>query len=268
MYTKLEDMIDPEVLAGMASAELTGGLRLSALANIDLTLSGNPGSTITVPKWNYIGDAETAAEGEDIKEAKLTSSKDTATIKKSGLSVPLTDEAVLSGYGDPIGETMKQIGMAVAGAIDTDLLVALSSTTLTTSPEVLNIDAIDEAQLKFSDEDDSEMVLLVNKKNYLALRKEAAGDWVKASDLGSDILVKGTVGELLGAQVVRYNKLDDNTAYLIKPDALSLYLKTGFNIEPERNAKNQTTLIVGVQHYAAHLANDSKAVKITVTPGA
>lgn len=49
--TKLTNMVDPQVLADMISAELEAAIRFSPLANIDRTLEGIPGSTITVPKF-------------------------------------------------------------------------------------------------------------------------------------------------------------------------------------------------------------------------
>lgn len=49
--TKLTNMIDPEVMASMISATLPNKIKFAPLANIDTTLSGRPGSTLTVPKF-------------------------------------------------------------------------------------------------------------------------------------------------------------------------------------------------------------------------
>lgn len=49
--TKLEQLIDPEVMAPMISAKLTNAIVALPFARIDTTLVGEPGSTITVPKY-------------------------------------------------------------------------------------------------------------------------------------------------------------------------------------------------------------------------
>jgi len=49
--TKLTNMIDPEVMASMISATLPSKIKFAPLATVDNTLSGRPGSTLTVPKF-------------------------------------------------------------------------------------------------------------------------------------------------------------------------------------------------------------------------
>lgn len=263
--TKLTNMVDPEVLAEMISAKLEDAIRFAPLANVDNTLVGQPGSTITVPKFKYIGDASDVAEGTEIDLALLETSTEEFSIKKAGKGVELTDEAVLSGYGDPVGEAGNQLTMAIANKVDNDVLTALGGTTLETTPTEMDIDAIDKAQGVFNDEDQSPMVLIVNPKDAAALRKSAGNDWTRASELGDNILVSGAFGELLGAQVIRSRKLDEGTAYLVKQGALSIYKKRDVAVESDRDIVKKTSIMTADQHYGAHLYDESKAVKITVT---
>lgn len=263
--TKLTNMVDPEVMAQMISAELPNAIRFAPLARVDNTLVGRPGSTITVPKFKYIGDAEDVAEGTPIDLSLLETDVEDFTIKKAGKGVEITDEAVLSGLGDPIGEATKQLKMAIANKIDNDCLTALATTTLAYSAGTAwDVDTISNAMDIFGDEDTEPMVLLMNSKDASKLRKAVAGDWDRASDLGDNIIVNGTYGSVLGAQVVRSNKLAEGTAYLVKAGALAIYMKRAVEVESDRDIINKTTVITADEHYGAHLYDESKAIKITV----
>ena len=123
--TKLENLIDPEVMAPMISAKVTKAIKATPFAKIDTTLQGRPGSTITIPRYKYIGDAEDLAEGITAGTAQLTTDTAEYTIKKAVKQVELTDEAVLSGYGNPVGETNNQLGLAIASKVDNDVMGAL-----------------------------------------------------------------------------------------------------------------------------------------------
>lgn len=268
VQTKLAQMVDPEVLAQMISAELPNAIRFAPLANVDNSLVGRPGSTVTVPRWKYIGDAEDVAEGAEIDIALLESATEDFTIKKAGKGAEITDEAVLSGLGDPIGEAANQLKMSIANKVDNDVLAALATTTLEyTGATELNVDAVDGAQGIFNDEDDSPMVLIANPKDVAVLRKSAAGDWARASELGDNVLVSGVFGEVLGAQVVRSRKVPEGTAYLVKQGALAIYMKRDVEVETDRDITTKTTVITADEHYGAHLYDESKAVKITVSGG-
>src|SRR5690606_25787057 len=141
------------------------------LANVDRTLVGRPGSTVVVPRFNYIGDAEDVAEGAPIDLALLTADSDEFTIKKAGKGVELSDEAVLSGYGDPIGEAAKQLRLSIANKADNDALAALATTSVVYSAgTAFDIATIDAAAAIFNDEDQAPMVLIMNPADAGELR--------------------------------------------------------------------------------------------------
>ena len=107
--TKIADLINPQVMGDMISAKVEKKIVVAPFAKVDTSLVGIPGNTITVPKYGYIGDAEDVAEGVACGTVKLSTGTTTATVKKAMKAVELTDEAVLSGYGNPVGETNNQL---------------------------------------------------------------------------------------------------------------------------------------------------------------
>lgn len=273
--TKLENMVNPEVMAPMVSAKLEAALKFTPLCTVDNTLVGRPGSTVTLPKFAFIGTAADVAEGEAIPLEKMSTSTAQVTIKKAGKGVEITDEAVLSGYGDPLGEAAKQLGLSIADKVDNDVLTALSGITeaMTAGDGAveLSADLIADALVKFGEDIDGEKILLVAPKQLASLRKSE--DWVKATDIGVDILIKGTVGMIHGCQVVLSNKIKADgekiVNYIVKPEALALYMKRDVELENDRDIVKKITIITADEHYTVHIADDTKAIKVvTKEPGA
>lgn len=111
------NMVVPEVMADMISAVLKDKIRFAPIAEVDNTLVGVPGDTLTVPSYDYIGDAEDIPENTAIPVTQLTTKKKQMTIKKAGKGVEITDETLLSGIGDPKGEaTLEEIKELIKGA--------------------------------------------------------------------------------------------------------------------------------------------------------
>lgn len=264
--TEIADMINPEVMGDMISAELPKMIKFQGVAPIDATLQGQPGNTITLPKYEYIGDATIVAEGAPIDYTKMATSTAQHTIHKIAKGVELTDEAVLSGYGNPVGEAVSQIAMAIASTIDNSTLEALQTATLNVDITVMDPNVIDAVETAFNDEDESTGVLFVNPKDASKLRAAAGVDWTRASELGDDILVKGAFGEILGWLLVRTKKLDEGAAIAVKAGAAKTFLKRGLNPETERDITHKTTKFNADQHFVVGLVDDSKVVKVTVTP--
>jgi len=263
--TKLTNMIDPEVMASMISATLPNKIKFAPLANIDSTLSGRPGSTLTVPKFAYIGAAEDVAEGIPIGITTLTTSDTDFTIKKAAKAVEITDEAVLSGLGNPIGEATNQLQMSIADKIDNDLVDCLEGASLIyNDPGTFDLDTVANGLDLFTDEDDETKVMLMHPLDASVLRKAVAGAWQRYTDLGDSIVVNGTYGAVLDAQVVRSRRVTRGLAHIVKPGALTIFMKRGVQLETDRDILSKSTVISADEHYGTYLYDESKAVNLDV----
>lgn len=270
--TQLEQMIDPQVLTDMISANLPKAIRFSAIAPIDTTLESRPGSTVTVPRYEYIGDAKDVAEGASIDYAQLKTSTDTFTVKKAGIGVKLTDEAVLSGYGDPVGEAQKQITMSIASKIDNDIVATATKARLRlASADFTKLDFIDQIEAAFADDtnpnnfevdDTARGVIFMNPNDVSKVRKAAAIDWTRGSDLGDAIIINGVFGEVLGWQLMRSRKIPAGSAVVAKPGAMKTYLKRGINAETGRDMDNKSTKLNADEHYGVAIYDDTKLLVI------
>lgn len=272
--TKLENMIDPEVMGAMIQAELPQALKFTGIAQLDTTLQGRPGDEITVPSYKYIGDAVDVAEGAAIDYDLLETTTRKIGIKKAAKGVELTDESVLSGYGDPVGEAQRQVRMALASKIDNDVLAAALEAPLTLSGGTIDLDLIDKIEATFVDAPDAiegqttdQMgALFLSYKDAAKLRKAAADNWTRASQLGDNILVSGAFGELLGWEIVRSKKLEDGQFVAVKPGALKIYLKRELLAESARDIDHKQTKFNADQHYGVAIDNDALIVRSADAP--
>ena len=272
--TKIAQMVNPEVMADMVSAKLPKMIKFTPLAYVERMLVGQPGTTITVPKWEYSGDAKDIEEGVAIEPDQLTTKKSTMTIKKAGKGIELTDEAVLSGYGDPIGQATHQIALAIANKVDNDLIEEAKKATQFVAEAPTTGDALDKALAVFADEEDARYVALINPEDAIALRKDTAKEWVRGSEIGANIVVSGTFGEAHGVQIVRSKKVEKGKGFLVKVSAADtdtddvakygafvINLKRDVAIETDRDILKKTTVITGDEHYGVYLYDPSKVVK-------
>ena len=256
--TKIADLINPQVLADMISAELPNAITFAPLAVVGTRLEGRAGNTLTLPKFGYIGDASEVDEGEDIPISKMTTSETEVTIKKAGKGVELTDEAILNGYGDNVGEAKDQIKMALANKVDNDLLAALKTSSLTASG-AMSVSGLITAKAKFGEKVNQPSVLIVNSTNYVKIASE-----IVSLENTDKVLMDGVVGKVAGMQVAISDKLSATEFYIVATGALGLEYKRRVLVETDRDIISKTNVITGDVHYAAYLRDESKAIKGTI----
>ena len=265
--TKLANLVNPQVMADIIAKKYVDYMKFAPLATIDTTLEGRPGDTITLPSFNYIGDAATLAEGVELTPDLLTASVVTAQVHKIAKGVEITDEAILSGYGDPIGEAAAQIALSIASQEDNEMLATMASNislVKTTSGDPNDTDITAALEL-FGEDIDGQKVALVSPAVYTSMR-ENTRQWVPASELAANIAVKGVVGEYQGCQVMVTNKLKTSKdIYIVKPGALRIFVKRGTLVETDRDILSFSNVITASKHFVTYLYDASKAIKITTS---
>ena len=274
--TMLADLINPEVMADMISGKIQSKIVVTPFAKIDTTLQGRPGDTITVPQYAYIGDAEDVAEGVAAGTVKLSATVKEYKVKKAMKAVELTDEAVLSGYGNPVGETNTQLGKAIASKVDVDAMEALHGAQLTYdgSTKVISYEGVVDAIDVFDEEVNTEKAIFIHPKQVTQLRKDA--NFISADKYPGSVIMSGEIGKIANSRVVASKKvpLDEaGTSYLCpivklnqdnetedETAALTIYLKRNVNVETERDTLARKTIISADEHYVAALTDTSKVV--------
>lgn len=274
--TMIADLINPQVMADMISAKVEKKIVVAPFAKVDTTLAGQPGDTITVPQYSYIGDAEDIAEGVAVGTVKLATTTTTAKIKKAMKAVELTDEAILSGYGNPVGETNNQLAKSIASKVDNDAMDALQKAQLTSGDgtKAISYAGIVDAVDIFEEEVNSEKVIFVHPKQVTELRKDP--DFIARDKYGNQVMIDGEIGMVANCRVVPSKKvpLDNEKAFYKNPivklqndaeteedaAALTIYLKRDTNVETDRVSLSRKTDISVDKHYTVALSNSSKVV--------
>lgn len=261
--TQLSNLINPQVMGTFLDKKIIDMIKFAPLAVIGYDLQGQAGNTLTIPTWNYIGDAKDLAEGVEGSVENLTATSSQVTVKKAVKNVGITDEARLSGYGDPMGQIEHQLAVSIASKVDNDVLAELKKASVTVEHSgEFSKDVIVDALVKFGEDIEQTSYVLLNAKNYAILRKDP--DFVHIAN--GQAIISGQVGTLYGCPIVVTNKLEDTEVYVVRVGALGIEIKREVNVEVERQVLKKQTIVSADRHYATYLRDASKAVKITITP--
>ncbi len=267
--TKLADLFVPEVIAQEVEQKLIDKLVMEQFMEVDTTLQGRAGDTVTLPSFQYIGDAQDVAEGEAIPTSKLAHQTRQATIKKIGKGVPVTDEAVLSGYGDPIGEATSQLAVSIKSKLDADTQAMLDTDvkagmTVGDGSAELDDALISKALVKFGEDIEGQMVCPINPDQLASLRDN--NFFIPASEIAADVRVNGSLGSIHGVQFVIRNRVKavggKINNYIIKERPIKYLLKRDVLVETARDAGTQVTTIYASKLGDAFLYDESKVVKM------
>ena len=277
--TTRSDVVIPEVMGAMIDAKIEAMLKITPYAKLDTTLQGVAGDTKTVACWNYVGDAVDVAEGAESEVRKLTSGTKQFGIKKAMITVGLTEESVISGLGNPIGQAEKQIAKAISGKVDSDVLEAVLTSTVESGDGSTKIGyaGIVDAVTMFDEEEITEKVMFVAPEQVGTLRKDS--DFISADKYNNNVMMSGEIGTVAGVRIVPSKKIvaDGSGIYtcpVIKLEpanadteytedempAVTIFLKKDTRVDADWKSRTQTHEITGAKYYGVALTNESKVV--------
>ena len=245
-------------------------------AKVGTTLQGQAGDTITVPVFAYIGDAEDVAEGVEVTATKLTATSAQFTIKKAMKAVTLTDEAVFSGYGDPVGEANGQLAKAIASKADNDAMDILTTEyNASTAPQgvqkiyapstasILSYAHLVNAVDLFEEEVQSVKVVFVHPKQVTQLRLDT--NFISADKYNNEVMMKGEIGMVAGCRVVPSKRVktsgSGSSALYLNP---IVKLTSDSETEDERKSITEDMITVADKIEEAHI-NNQKFISKTIT---
>lgn len=284
--TKLGDIINPQVMADVISAKIEAQAKLTPYAKVDTSLQGVAGDTLTVPSWNYVGDAEdfdveqAFTNGTEMETTKLTAGSTTFTVKCAGKSISILQTAINSGLGDPVGQANIQLAKAVTGKIDNDVVETAytARNVYDGSKAVIGYAGIVGAVSQFEDEEDGiEKVMFIHPQQEADLLVDPM--FLSADKFTSGVAVNGAIGKVAGCWVKKSKKVKQDTdgtwknpIIKLEPDsaeteytedelpALTIFLKKDTQLDHEWFPKKQKHDFTVAKYYGVALTNASKVV--------
>ena len=285
--TKIQNLVNPQVMADAVTAKVKQKIVATPFAKVDDTLVANAGDTITIPTFEYIGDAEDVAEGVECGTTILTATTTTAKVKKVMKAIELTDEAILSGYGNPVGEGTSQLGKSIASKVDADVIecakgaqlkYTAGATAIIGYASIVNaIDLFDEeVRITPAHAGSTHIYLYMeavhqdHPRSQLRLDK----DFISADKYNNEVMMRGEIGMIGSARIVPsrkikavggvYNcpilKITEDKESEDEAPAVTIFMKRDVNVETERRSLARKTDISADEIYTVAITNQSKVV--------
>ena len=283
--TKISDIINPQVMGDIINAKVEAQCKLTPYAKVDTRLQGVAGDTITVPSWNYIGDAvdfdpETASNTDaEMEVTKLTAGSTTFTVKCAGKSVGVLQTAINSGLGDPVGQANIQLAKSVTNKIDADVVECAytSENEYNGSANPIGYNGIVGAVCQFEDEEDNvEKVMFIHPAQEADLLTDP--QFTSADKFTAGVAVNGAIGKIAGAWVKKSKKVKEVGGVYYNPiikmeadsaeteytedelPAITIFLKKDIQLDHEYFPKKQRHDFTVSKYYGVALTNASKVI--------
>jgi len=225
--TTRSNLVIPEILADAITTGMAGMKALmgtgAVIVNNSLPSDKQAGDTVSVPYFNTIGELEDVAENASLTPAQLTTTKETATVARSGKAIDLTRWAQMAALGDPYAEAARQFVEGVQRKADEKLITAAKATTLVAddSGNAFNYDAFVDAKGQFGDEDEDIALCVMHSAVFTKLLKLKDSN---GRPLAIDAVKTGEVPTFLGVPVKKSDRLTPTSSVyptlLVKKGAL------------------------------------------------
>ena len=257
--TKLAQLLDPQVIGAYLDVKMIDAIKLTPMISVNRELEGRPGSKLTLPKWGYTGDAADLAEAAEVTFDQLVQSTVEVGIKKIAKGIELTDEAILSGYGNPVEQVGQQLLMGVASKIEADLydlIAKCNDCHKIAAGEKFDKYTIVDMKAKYREDMEADtLVLFVTPELYAKLVKDP--DFVNIAQ--GEKIMSGHIGTLFGVNIVVANRV--TKPFMMKQGAIELLMKRNVMVETDRNIKNFTNQFVVSDHYGCYVKYADRIVR-------
>jgi hypothetical protein len=247
------------VVEAKAKDLLTTAVNTRSLMTIDNTLTQEAGMKKVIITYTYSGVAEEVANGEgNTTRGALTHTSNEYDVKMVQQPFDYTDEDFMKD--NTIVDTgIKGATQVMANKMTADFIAECSKATLSHTADVFGYEAIVDGIAKMNIEDESKLFVIIPNAWKADLRKD---EDYKTARMG-EVVYNGQVGTVCGIPVIATNALTD-TAYVMSPEAVKLFMKKDVEVEADRDADKRLNSYYLRSAYVVALADATKICKVTV----
>ena len=263
-----------KVIESKATDLLSTKLNHRSLMTIDAELQGSEGMTKTINTYTYTGEAEILGVG----VGSTASKRGSVSYVGKDYTVQCIQEA-FDYFDEDFMKDNNVVDMGVNGATDvmTNFLTSKFYEALATKQGAqelvgktefakggaISYDTVVDAIADMKAEDESKLVLVLPTDWKADIRKD--NDY-KAAQLG-EVIYNGQVGTIAGIPVVCTKVLNATSgnaakAYLLTPEAVTLFIKKNVEVEQDRDKDKRLNSIYLREYYICALTDATKARKI------
>ena len=230
---------------------------------IDDSLTQEAGMIKRINRYTYKGYVEALEKGQkNSQRGAVTFVGKDYKVQVKQQAFDYADEDVMQ---DPLVVEVGMTGSAteMVNDLNKDFFTEIAKTeNVHAHTGEFSYDVVVDAIEKMNIEDETGLFLIVGNDLKAQIRKDAD---FKASRLG-EILYTGQIGNICGVPVAVSKKVPENTAFLATKEAVKCFVKKGTQVEQERDIETRTNTVVSRKVNLVALVDETKAVKITVTP--
>lgn len=254
----MHTIYDNFVLENKIENLLKTSVDMNAYVTADYSLAESAGMKKVINKYTAIGSVEDLAMGEgNTGEFEVSFTPVEYTVGTTQGKFAYYDEQEMQ---DPmvVEAGLQALAQSMANDLTDKAIGEFGKATLTIAQD-WSFDGIVDAIAKMNVEDEAGLFLIVNPAQKAIIRKNLGED-LKYSE---GFARTGYIGSVCGVPVIVSKAVAAGTGFLATKEAVTVFIKKGAEIEPERDADTRKNTIFARKAMVVALTDATKVVKLT-----
>lgn len=250
-------------LGTIVEDQFNSHLDLARFCTVDTSLQGTAGMKKIINVYSATDGTEKLGQGEGNSKSITAgfTQKEYEILLAQNRFEWFDEEAMKDPMLVPVG--MQHAGTDLFNTMNADIFGEFKKGTMTVAAATPNFDAFVDAIAKMNLENDEEVEIFgfVSAKTKAAVRKALKEDLKYVTEYSRSPAYIGTVA---GINLFDKKDADDGEIIVGTKAAVRLLVKTGTEVEQERDGNTRKNSAFSRKYYVAALDNDTKVVRITL----